>query len=261
MRLLADIRLAFAMLTILPGPRGESVPTPRVTPWFPWVGGALGLMTVLALAGIDALNTVGGDGDLFSRAALPLAVIVVAGQAVAARLLHHDGLADVADAWWSGPGFRRRLEIMADSSTGAFGTTAVVLVILAHASATAAVLASGEPIWLLGVIPVFGRASAMFGAWLNQPARSEGLGSLVIGSPKLWGLLIGVSAVLIAVIVAFVVYGRPGALWAAASVFVALTVQHRIAERFGGHTGDTLGASVLLTEAICLLFAAAWVTW
>ncbi len=261
MRPFTDIRQAFALLTGVPGPRDEIAPTPRVTPWFPWVGAALGALTVFALAAIAEVNLAGGGGEILMRAAMPLAVIVVAAQALACRMLHHDGLADLADAWWSGPSVRRRLEIMADSSTGAFGATAVMLVILAHVSATAVVLASGEPIWLLGVVPVLGRSSAMFGAWFGKPARPGGLGSRVIGSPRFWGLVIGLSALFVAVAVMLTVYGRPGALWAVAGVFVALSIPHQVGERFGGVTGDVLGASVLLTEAICLLLAAVWVSW
>lgn len=252
---------AFALLTIVPGTRANIAPTSRITAWFPWVGGALGVITVLLVEGIRVINSTSGSGEILTGAAVPLALVIVAGQAVAARLLHHDGLADVADAWWSGPGVRRRLEIMADSATGAFGAAALALMIVAHTSTVAVVLASGKPIWLLAVVPVFGRASAMFGAWFGKAARPGGLGSRIVGLPKFSGLLIGLLGLCLAVVAMFVVYGRPGALWAAAGVFVALTIPHQIGERFGGVTGDVLGASVLLTEAICLLLAAVWVSW
>jgi adenosylcobinamide-GDP ribazoletransferase len=255
------MRTALALLTVAPGPRVAEAPTLRVTPWFPWVGAILGIVTIVPLFVLHEATSVGLADSVVTRGALPLAVVLVAVQGLLTRLLHLDGLADVADGFWGGSDVRRRLEIMADPATGAFGTAVLVFVVLAMVASVAVILESGDRLWLLAVVPLLGRCAAMFGAWFGRPARPGGLGAAVIGPPKASGVLIAVVAVAAAGAFSFAIAGREGAFWLAACVFAALSIPHLTSERFGGVTGDVLGASVVLTEVAALLFLAMWSVW
>ncbi|MDP2401351.1 MAG: adenosylcobinamide-GDP ribazoletransferase, partial [Actinomycetota bacterium] len=247
MRILSDMRAAFALLTVVPGSRDADVPTSGMTPWFPWVGAVLGIVTVAPLFVLHE-ETASGAGSVVTRGALTLAVALLLAQGLLTRLLHIDGLADVADGFWGGADVRRRLDIMADSATGAFGTAAVVFAVVAMAVSLGAVLESGERIWLLAIVPLLGRCAAMFGAWFGRPARPGGLGARVIGPPNAAGVFIALIALAGAGVLSFSIAGREGALWFAACTFAALSIPHLTSERFGGVTGDVLGSSVVLTE-------------
>jgi len=56
-----------------------------------------------------------------------IAMLSIATQALVTGALHEDGLADIADGFGGGATSKRKLEIMKDSSVGAFGAVAVVL--------------------------------------------------------------------------------------------------------------------------------------
>ncbi|MHB9004570.1 MAG: adenosylcobinamide-GDP ribazoletransferase [Coriobacteriia bacterium] len=261
MALGADIRSAFGLLTIAPVPATEEPPTPKCAAWFPWVGLALGGLAFFAVVIVNVASVTWGDGRFLSRGAWPFSVLVIAGWAAATRLLHWDGLADVADGWWGGVTPTRRLEIMADSAVGAFGTATVALVAIAQVAALATLL--GRPGLGVAVFaaPVFGRASATFGAWLGEPARPGGLGARVAGRPTLGGIVISSAALALAGASMLYAHGPVGAAWSLFAFLVAAAVPHLISGRFGGITGDVLGASVLVTETVCLMSAALVVSW
>jgi len=257
-----DIRTAFALMTVLPVPlTAEERPTPRAAAWFPLVGLVLGGVVLALLSALNSLSVVTSDGGLLARAAFPLAVLTVGLLAVLTRFLHWDGLADVGDAWWGGATHARRLEIMSDSSVGAFGATTVVLVALLQvASVTVLLEHVGFGIAIFAA-PVFARMAATFGAWLGKPARPGGLGATVIAPPRLVDMLIAAAALGVAAAAMGYEHGTPGLVWSGFAFAAAAVVPHLCALRFGGVTGDVLGASVALTETILFLSAALVVIW
>ncbi|PKQ29920.1 MAG: hypothetical protein CVT60_02930 [Actinobacteria bacterium HGW-Actinobacteria-10] len=257
----ADMRGAFALLTTAPVPSGDTPPTPTCAAWFPWVGLVLGALALGGLTALDAASVVWADGDFLTRAAWPLAVLLIAGWAASTRLLHWDGLADVSDAWWGGATPSRRLEIMADSSVGAFGAATVALTAIAQVSAVAVLI--GRPGFEVAILaaPAFGRAAATFGAWLGAPARPGGLGSRVAGRPTVGGILISSAGLGLAGASMLYGHGMTGMVWAVFAFVLAAVVPHLLSGKFGGITGDVLGASVIVTETACLMAAALVVTW
>lgn len=260
MTFLRDIAAAVSLLTIVRVGTAAERPWPRAVAWFPWVGLVLGGAAWGLLAGLDAASFAWSDGLWLPRASLPIAVLVVAFWAVLTRLLHWDGLADVADAWWGGNDRERRLEIMADSATGAFGATAIVLAMLAQVAAIS-VLAPLPTSWpLIASAPVLGRTTLMFAAWLGKPARPGGLGSSVMGRPGALSLLVGATGAGTAVALGAFSAGTVGIAGMLLALLVAGAVPHLIAQRMGGVTGDVMGASVLVTETIVLMAAALAVT-
>lgn len=242
-----DARLATSLLTFVPTgvawPAGERA---QVAAWFPAVGALFGLVgyAIVKLSGLIGAQ---------SRASYLVAAVVVCVWALMSRLLHWDGLADVADGYWGAHEPARRLEIMSDSCTGAFGAAAVTLVALLEVAAIGIIVAVPHELPLL-LIPVFSRFSATAAAWLGTPARPGGLGRSVMGAPSALGLLIALVPLAAAVGGMWFGFHLPGLALAGCFLVVAFGVPHVLARRFGGVTGDVMGASVLLTEAI--LFAA-----
>lgn len=248
---MCDLAAAFALLTIVPVPArmtGEGAARPAA--WFPLVGLFLGACGWALAVGLLAVSRL---GSLRHGAPLTVAALVVASWCLLTRFLHWDGLADVADGAWASADPSRRLEVMADSRTGAFGATAVALVAIVQVAAASEVIASGRLAVLIAV-PVLGRLAATFGAWLGTPARPSGLGASVLGRPGAVDAL--VTCVTLAAC-AFV-YASAGGGWLApaAGALAAPIFPHLMARRFGGVTGDVLGASVLLTETVVLVVAA-----
>ncbi len=257
-----DIRDAFGLMTLLPVAAGaDRAPSPRVAAWFPWVGLFLGGAALGLLVATNAASVAWSDGGFHRRASGVLAVVVIAGWAAATRFLHWDGLADVADAWWGGHDPARRLEIMADSSIGAFGATAVTLVAVAQVASVSALIGRVGFGIALFAAPVFGRMAATFGAWLGAPARPGGLGSTIAGRPTFPGILVASLALAVAAASMGLEHGPAGWVWAGFGFAAAAAIPHLISLRFGGITGDVLGASVLSTETVLLVAAALVVTW
>jgi adenosylcobinamide-GDP ribazoletransferase len=241
-----DAGLAVSLLTIVPTPARlpEDGSVPQVSGWFPFVGLALGTMGFLILE-LQRWWPVRPFPPLL------LSVLVVVAWALLTRMMHFDGLADVADAFWGSHDAERRLEIMADSATGAFGTTAIVLVALLEVSAIYAVInvAHGLPVL---IAPVVARFSATCGAWFGTPARSDGLGRSVIGSPTAGGVVPAALCLALTGAVAWWGFGMLGVGLFLGGLLVAAAVPHLLSSRFGGVNGDVLGASVLITEAVVL---------
>lgn len=251
-RPLRDAALAVQLLTVVPlRARWPEDGRTGVSGWFPAVGLLLGGLGwgALHLAGVA-----GWDG----RASLVVASLLVAAWAALTRLLHWDGLADVADGLWGGHTPERRLEIMADSHTGAFGAAAVALVMLLQASSIGSVLAAHHQLPVL-LVPSLARCAATFAAWLGTPARPGGLGRSVMGRP---GIVTVVPALIVLAAVgaaAWAGYGLLGVWFVVGAVVVTLGVPHVLSGPVGGVTGDVMGASVVLSEG--MLFAAAALLW
>lgn len=240
-----DALLALTLMSVVPArvewPEGERV---DIAGWFPMVGVVLGLFGALfvELAGWMPLSG--------SRALLVAAVLITVWAALT-RFLHWDGLADVADGLWGGHTPERRLEIMSDSATGAFGATAIALTAIVSVAGASGLITSGSSHVLLAV-PVMARLAPAFAAWIGRPARTSGLGRSVMTPPGIGGAAAAIVAVAIAGAVMWSGSGAMGLYFLGALLFAALAVPHVLSLPVGGVTGDIMGASVIICEALGL---------
>lgn len=245
-----DLRAAWAFLTILP-PRHAAEPVwPRMSRALPLIGAVIGLMQALALIALLAAGLPAPAAALLAV----LAGVVITGA------MHEDGLADVADAL-GGANLQRRLEIMRDAATGAFGVLALIFAVGVQAAALTALAAQG--VWaLITALPaahLLSRAAMVFVMWRLKPARTDGLGHAAgrPGAAPAWRILTGVALVIIAASIACCGSPRP-ALWALAAAGLAAWGMAALAWRlFGGHTGDVLGAAEVIVRSVVLLTLAA----
>jgi len=217
----------------------------------PVVGAAIGLASgaLLLVTGVDLI------------ARLLSATLVVALAAWITRGLHWDGLADVADGLGSATPPGRAREIMRRSDIGPFGVLALVFTIALQVLSIAQLPAGATALaaWVLAV--ALGRLAVAVacGPWV-QPARTDGLGAMVIGSVTPGGLVIaGALAALVAVVAAMAgpLPWSAALLWGPlAAVGVALGTGMLAQRRFDGSTGDVLGATAELSTLAVLLVLA-----
>jgi adenosylcobinamide-GDP ribazoletransferase len=236
----ADLATVAGFFTILPIAGGPA-PLAGAAWAFPVVGAAIGLAGgVIALL---ALAVGLGPGLAAVLAAIAVAVLTGA--------LHEDGLADAADGLGARGGREARLAAMRDTSIGAFGVLALVLVVAGRLAALAELGATEGA--MIGALVAAGALSRAGLALILQgvaPARADGLGHGA-GAPSPEAALI---AAVIAAVLAWVAVGLVAALAALivaglACFAVALLARHL----FGGHTGDVLGAAQQITELAVLI--------
>jgi len=231
---------AVQFITILPWGRPESFDPPRMIPFFPLVGIALGLL--LALFDYAAVS-------LWGRSAGSLLDIVFLAALTGA--FHLDGLGDAADGLLGQRSKEKMLTIMKDSRLGTMGLVAI-LAGLSIKWAGISGLYSHRPL-LLVIIPAYARASMLFGIRQLPYGRPEGgTGADFFKADfrlsALWGLVIPVVA-------SFFLGWKM--IWLNLC-FVVLTAGliRFYRRRVGCITGDMLGAMAEITEAGLFLVAA-----
>jgi adenosylcobinamide-GDP ribazoletransferase len=232
---------ATTFLTRLPV-GGDEVDTRAVAaaaPYYPVVGGAIGAAAGAAGAVLALIlpHLVAG-------------ALVVALAVAATGAIHIDGLADTADAA-GGRTPAERLRIMRDHSVGAFGATAVALFVVVEVAAISTLLEDGlaVAVVLLAVFAASRSAAAPLAALL--PYARDKAGVPVFFTRR--GALAGV--VVAAILCAPAGLSGLAALGAAAVVVAAGAAFYR--RWLGGITGDALGATVAVAEALALVAATA----
>jgi adenosylcobinamide-GDP ribazoletransferase len=230
-----------AFLTRVPVGRGalSADDVARGAALFPLVGAAIGA-------------AVGGTAILLEPTlpALLAAALAVTVELVLTGALHVDGLADTVDAL--GAATRERaLEIMRDPRIGAFGACAVAVDLLVRTLAIAALLDRGGALVSLTVSGAFGRAAILPLAAALPYARPGGGLSDRIGWPS------AVAGGMVAAALAIGLAGWIGAALLGASLLAIALLGIAYRARFGGVTGDLLGAAVEVTVSATLLVGVA----
>ncbi|WP_442957354.1 adenosylcobinamide-GDP ribazoletransferase [Phormidium sp. CCY1219] len=246
-KLRSGLAAAIAFYTCLPVPLNWTLEFRGIARFAPWIGVAIGLL----------LGLLDGLLQLLEMPVLTRSAIVVIAWIAITGGLHLDGAIDTAD----GLGVQdpqRRLEVMADSVTGAFGVMAAIALILLKTAALTD-LDAHRAIVLI--------AAAGWGRWGQLVAiarypylKATGKGAmhkesmhspwdLLPGLLLLWGLsgvqlLLGSDEWIVA------------AGMATGGSAIAILTGAWFNYKLGGHTGDTYGAVVEWTEALFLCLIA-----
>jgi len=208
----------------------------RSSVYFPLVGLLLGAM----YAGLFVLL------EAFWATGICVALILVFHLWITGAF-HEDGLADSVDALGGGYTVARRLEIMKDSRIGTYGTVALIMAL----GLKGLLLAEAKTVWLaLLLSPVVSRLTPLwlmrFLPYVTDPNTSkskpvaEGFSAQRLAVATVTTLLIVVLAG--GVMPALLAVTAVGLLWGA-----------YLWRQLRGYTGDTLGASVVLSELVFLL--------
>jgi adenosylcobinamide-GDP ribazoletransferase len=221
----------------------------------PLVGVVLALVAaVVLLAGRWWLG--GGTSEPLLAAALAVAAL-----AWCTAGLHLDGLADVADGLGSRRPAPQALEVMRRSDIGPMGVVTLVLVLTVQVVALSQAAANGAGTEALVLAVVTGRVLVVVACMRGVPAaRPEGLGAAVAGSVPWWlATLAVVALVSLAVVVGGIdneTTARQAVVAVLAGLGAGLVVLGVCVRRFGGVTGDVLGALLeLATTAVLVLMA------
>jgi adenosylcobinamide-GDP ribazoletransferase len=242
--MLKSLLAAWAFYTHLPAPQKTELDFSRIARWAPPVGLLLGGILSLIDGGLAELSM-----PLLTRSTL----VVLLWLALTGGL-HLDGAMDSADGLAvTNP--QRRLAVMADSNTGAFGVMSAVAILLLKIAGLTAI---GSDRWmLLLVLPAWGRWAQVLAVVLYPYLKAEGKGAMhsqgVVPLPDLGGSLLAIGLV-----AALQIYSYPADLhWILAihgcGLVLSYPIGHYFAQKLGGHTGDTYGATVEWVEAIGLV--------
>jgi len=233
---------ALRTLTLLPIPGKDAASLASALPFFPAIGVLIGALVVLALYVASLSGWIAGAGVL----AMIVSVWITRG-------LHVDGLSDVIDALGASRNRQRRLEIMKDPHTGAFGVMAIVADLLLKTVALSHLAALSQ--WSLALIPFIVSRTAQVVLATSLPyARQEGgKAAAFVQEARPYHLLLALVA---AIAFCLAAAGSVGLLLLLQGLVIAFLLRLWMKQHFGGVTGDLLGASNEIIETGLLTFAA-----
>ena len=240
-----SLRVAFGLLTTLPfklpddWSAGDSG---RASVWYPFVGLIIGVLTWLTW-----------KATMFLFPSLVADVITLVIWVALTGGLHLDDLADCFDGLFVSAPVGRRLEIMKDPHTGAFGVIGLILVLFLKAVALASLTSASS----LGIL-----LAASLARWCILPAglfplaRPSGMGADFVSGLRrsfiVWGALIPLAIALS--------LGARGILSIFTGCVAMVSVLWLVTSRIGGVTGDVFGMIVEIVETVVLLTFAAGVS-
>ena len=230
---LADLAGAWIFYTVLPAWPWPPPRFRRIARFAPWIGLLIGSLQAALWWVLRELGW----------SPIALAPLVIGFGIWLSGGLHHDGLMDTSDGLAAGG--ERRLIAMEDSRVGASGVLALVMLLFLEMAALIH-LGSSAPIALL-LAGFWARVAPLWAIGRFDYLRPEGSAAFHRrhGRP----LLDAVPALVAVPLLAWL----SDPLSVLAGLPVAVLCAERLGRRLGGHTGDSYGAALVMTEGFTLL--------
>ncbi|WP_109441155.1 adenosylcobinamide-GDP ribazoletransferase [Acinetobacter haemolyticus] len=232
--------IALQFLTVLPI-QLKTIPTAQQNAqailFYPFIGLLIGLVLCASAILLFKLPTI-----LLASIILVLWIWLTGG-------LHLDGLADTADAWVGAFGDKERtLNIMKDPACGPIGVLSLVMICVLKFTAIYVLLEQQLTAFLI-VVPAIGRSAVLFLFLTTRYVRQQGLGrSIADLLPKKYACIVFVITLTL-----LCVFGWVGLFSLIMFLLVLLYLRKKFIDRISGITGDTVGASIELTEVSVLM--------
>lgn len=232
------ICLAFQFFSVLPIKREFQMTRGTMTAMYcamPIVGLVFGAVLLALYEGLMIADV----SPFFAAVMLVVAHIVCTGG------LHLDGYVDVSDAFFSYGDKEKRLQILEDPRTGAFGVISVVVLLMLQTAAMYEVLVReyAYTALLLLLIPVVLRIGVMLYFTTMRCAKTSGIAyyfatNMNVRVIKVTAFIVSIAFVVIAIIL------QQYALLAVVVIQLLIVLWHRrfSYKHFGGMNGDLSGA-------------------
>jgi adenosylcobinamide-GDP ribazoletransferase len=238
-----SILAALTFYTSYPIPANLQLDFTRIARWAPSIGVLLGGVLGTLDLGLECLQM-----PELMRSSLIIALWLwwTGG-------LHLDGAMDTADGL-AVQDPDRRLTVMSDSVTGAFGAMVAVVIMLLKVCALASI--THDRVWAMMLAAGWGRWGQVLAIAAYPYLKVQGKGAFHRQGMKLpEDILVGLIPLL--VVTGCQIYLQPQAwlmlgLRSLAGCGVAVSIGYYFDRKLGGHTGDTYGAVVEWTETFVL---------
>lgn len=241
---------AIAFYTIIKIPTFFQPSFERIARWISFVGLLIGNLLWLADFGLTQVNL----------PVLTRSVLIVSFWIYLTGGLHLDGVIDTADGLAIQGDQKRRLEVMKDSVTGAFGVMAAIIVVLIKTFALSELTFN---FWLsLMIVSSWSRWGQLMAIAFYPYLRAEGKGAFHkenLNFPQ--DCFFGSMFIPILVICEFLLTNQQWwliLLTQLGCAVIALLTGFWFNHKLGGHTGDTYGATIEWSEAFILCFLTAF---
>ena len=183
-------------------------------------------------------------------------IIIIIMSSLITGCLHEDGLADFCDSY-GGNTKKRKLEIMGDSSIGAYGVISVNLSLLTRFISIYylfSILGTIDVLFIIISVAILSRTSMLYILTTLPPAKKTGLGSAAhqknISSTY---IAFGVSALITFLTICIFIGYKIYFVSIFAAVFSTLLVSYLAWKAIKGQTGDVCGSSQQFSEIMIYL--------
>ncbi|MBE9221835.1 adenosylcobinamide-GDP ribazoletransferase [Cyanobacterium stanieri LEGE 03274] len=234
---------AIAFYTIIPMPRGLILNFQKIPLWLGWIGLLIGGCLIVVDVCLSSLSM-----PLLTKAGFLVGIwVYITGG------LHLDGVMDTADGLAT-QNPDKRLEVMADSVTGAYGVMASFFVLGLKVFALVEITSMAYLAILLATS--WGRWAQLSAIALYPYLKENGKGKFLKQSlylPQDW--LVGSLFIIALILLQSIIYHQPWQTIVFLNLLcltIALAVGGWFNWQLKGHTGDTYGATVEWTEVIIL---------
>ncbi|MBL1210311.1 adenosylcobinamide-GDP ribazoletransferase [Geminocystis sp. GBBB08] len=234
---------AVVFYTIIPISSVFSVNFCKIAVWLPWVGIVIGIL----------LGLIAEFFTLIGIPSLTKAVLIVSLWILITGGLHLDGVMDTADGL-AVQNPEKKLEVMRDSQTGAFGVMAGIVVITLKIASVSEIT---ENLWFnLILVSSWGRWGQLIAIALYLYLREKGKGAFLKENLHLPIDVIISSLFIIPLVITQYFWLNQSFTIITLTLLISITIPLLTGwwfkQQLGGHTGDTYGATVEWSEALIL---------
>ncbi|BAQ63054.1 cobalamin synthase [Geminocystis sp. NIES-3708] len=236
---------AIVFYTIIPLADFLPLDFKKIARWLPWVGILLGII----LGFMTEILT------LMDFPPLTKAVLITGFWIFLTGGLHLDGIIDTADGL-AVQNPEKRLEVMRDSNSGAFGIMAGIIVILLKITSISEI--NDYLSFYLIFCASYSRWGQLMAIALYRYLREEGKGAFLKENLNLPTDIILGSLFIIPLLIMQYFWLNQSLTLISFTLVIGITISLLIGwwfkKQLGGHTGDTYGATVEWSEALILCF-------